>query len=188
MTEVRPLIIDHRDSFTYNLAELVRKITGKFPVVIDFQQLHSYEMDGHTHIFLSPGPGLPEEFSTIPFLLKKYAGRTKILGVCLGHQAIAEFFGGKLKQLDFPVHGQALKIRRTAESALWEGLPSEFRAGFYHSWTVDELPADLSVIAVDEANRLAAFEHRNGKIFGVQFHPESFLTPLGEKIIQNFLR
>ncbi len=189
MSGIRPVIIDHRDSFTYNLAESVRKITGYLPEIIDFEQTAVFDLDAFSHIILSPGPGLPQEFSSIRHILRQYENTKKILGVCLGHQGIAHYYGGQLEQLAFPVHGQAVDVKVIREEdLLFKDVPLRFKAGYYHSWVVGELPGVLQLTAMDKNGNIAAFSHQTKSVFGIQFHPESFMTEAGIRILQNFLQ
>jgi para-aminobenzoate synthetase component 2 len=182
------VVVDHKDSFTGNLAELLRKVTGSLPGIVDYEQVEVLQERFFTHLILSPGPGLPGEFPSIDFVLQEFSNTKKILGVCLGHQGIARYFGGTLRQLDFPAHGRSFKIIPAEHEGLFKDLPSKFDAGFYHSWVVDVLPDELIPAAFDERGYIAALRHKDRSVFGVQFHPESFLTRTGEQILKNFLR
>jgi len=181
------LLIDHRDSFTRNVAELVRKVSGSFPQIIDYQDITPTTFHSFSRIILSPGPGLPQEFPSSEIVLKHLRKGQKVLGICLGHQAIARYYGGKLEQMAFPMHGRDLQVKIRSHEHLFQGMPPVFRAGFYHSWKVSALPPELMLTATDENGNIAAFRHVTKPVFGVQFHPESFLTPTGSILIQNFL-
>lgn len=189
------LIFDNYDSFTYNLVHVMEKIIhGKVDVFrndkISLEKVKEYDK-----IILSPGPGLPCESGLLLPLVKEYASTKSILGVCLGQQAIAEAFGGKLINLKEVYHGVATKIkvnkkRTLSENDIFKSLPDEFEAGRYHSWIVarDDFPDDLEITAEDENGYIMALRHKTFDVQGVQFHPESVLTPDGEKMMKNWLR
>lgn len=184
------LVFDNYDSFTYNLVHLVEKITGEKVDVFRNDQIALHDVGVYDKIILSPGPGIPEEAGLLLPLIKEYASSKSILGVCLGHQAIAEAFGGELINLSTVYHGVAtpIKILKTRSQVL-NGLPEQIEAGRYHSWIVsdDNFPEDLEVTARDDNGYIMALQHKRFDVQGVQFHPESVLTPDGEKIIRNWL-
>ncbi len=184
--EKRVVIIDHADSFTFNIAETVRKIEGKSPQIVSYKSL-SIDWQGVSHVILSPGPGTLDEYKNTFQWIEKYYRRKKILGICLGFQQLAGFFGAEFVRNEFPVHGQGLEVTLKDDSFLFRDLPEKIQAGFYHSWHVEKLPEVLKLTAVDEKGHVSAFEHVQFPVFGVQFHPESFLTPKGLQIIKNFL-
>ena len=184
------LIFDNYDSFTYNLVHLVEKITDEKPDVFRNDKIALEDIDKYDKIILSPGPGIPEEAGLLLPLIKMYADRKPILGVCLGHQAIGQAFGAQLINLDKVYHGVATKIIQTKrKSILFNGLGNEFEAGRYHSWIVDgtSLSADFEVTAMDENNYIMAMQHKKYDLQSVQFHPESILTPEGEIMMRNWL-
>jgi anthranilate synthase component 2 len=184
------LVVDNYDSFTYNLVQYLRELeAGQITTlrndVIDLDEVDQYDL-----IVLSPGPGLPHDAGVMPALLQRYAQSKPILGVCLGHQAIAEAFGGDLLNLTKVYHGIATDIRvHDQEDPLFRELPETLSVGRYHSWVVNgaSLPDDLSVTATDEQGRIMALRHRYLPVFGVQFHPESILTPQGKVLLKNFI-
>lgn len=185
------LLIDNNDSFTFNLYHLIRDVSGKNDKV-SVVGGDSWDPEGAAdadHIVFSPGPGLPEEFPLMRAVLSLHGNRTPILGVCLGHQSIGEYFGGSLTPLSLPFHGVKSTIRRVGESRLLAGLPAYIDVARYHSWVLDRqsLPQCLVVTAEDHDGDVMAMEHRESNIFGVQFHPESFLTEVGGQIMKNFL-
>ena len=191
---MRILVFDNYDSFTYNLVHLVEKITGENPDVYRNDRISLEEVVAYDKIILSPGPGIPEESGSLLQLIKEYATSKSILGVCLGHQAIAQAFGGTLVNLKFVFHGVATPVTivnrmKVNGKSLFEGLPDEIMAGRYHSWIVNEpdLPADLEVTARDTNGYIMGLQHKDLDVQGVQFHPESVLTPDGEKIMRNWL-
>lgn len=189
------LIFDNYDSFTYNLVHVVEKlIHGKVDVSrndkIPLEKIKEYDK-----IILSPGPGLPSESGLLLPLIREYASSKSMLGVCLGEQAIGEVFGGKLVNLSTVYHGVATKIkvnekRTIADNDVFGSLPNELEVGRYHSWIVDKenFPDVLEITAEDENGFIMALRHKTYDVQGVQFHPESVLTPMGEKIMQNWLK
>lgn len=186
----RIMILDNYDSFTYNLVHAVQKITGQKVDVYRNDAISLEKVDAYDKILLSPGPGIPDEAGVMKLLIKEYAPTKSILGVCLGLQAIAEVFGGRLRNLSRVFHGVATSIHVVKrEDLLFKDLPELFQAGRYHSWIVsrENLPDCLEITAIDDQNEIMALSHHEYDVRGVQFHPESVLTPLGEKIIQNWL-
>jgi len=186
------LVFDNYDSFTYNLVHLVEKITHSKVEVYRNDQIALEKVKDYDKIILSPGPGIPEEAGLLLPLIKEYAATKSILGVCLGHQAIGEAFGGKLINLTTVYHGVAtpIKVDRTKKSPLFEELPDEIEVGRYHSWIIAEenFPEELEVTARDDNNYIMALQHTKYDVQGVQFHPESVLTPMGENIMKNWLK
>ncbi|OQP65118.1 anthranilate synthase component II [Niastella populi] len=221
------LVFDNYDSFTYNLVHLVEKILHQKVEVHRNDQLPLEKVKDYDKIILSPGPGIPEEAGLLLPLIKEYAASKSILGVCLGHQAIGQAFGGKLVNLSTVYHGVATPIQLTGrkpengkgesanvkrkpatanrqpatateieqvptaiKNSLFEGLPNEFEVGRYHSWVVSEegFPEELEITARDANNFIMALQHRQYDVQGVQFHPESVLTPKGEDILRNWLK
>ena len=185
------LIFDNYDSFTYNLVHLVEKILHQKVDVYRNDQIPLEKVKEYDKIILSPGPGLPNEAGLLLPLIKEYASSKSILGVCLGHQAIGEAFGGTLINLSTVYHGVATDCQLlTVNCHLFEGLPGNITIGRYHSWIVSDkdLPGDLEVTARDENNYIMGLQHKKFDVQGVQFHPESVLTPDGEKIMRNWLK
>lgn len=186
------LVFDNYDSFTYNLVHLIEKITHSKVEVYRNDQITLEKVNDYDKIILSPGPGIPEEAGLLLPLIKKYAATKSILGVCLGHQAIGEAFGGKLVNLSTVYHGVAtpIQVDFKKKSPLFEGLPDEIEVGRYHSWIVSDenFSSELEVTARDENNYIMALQHKRYDVQGVQFHPESVLTPDGEKILRNWLK
>ena len=186
------LVFDNYDSFTYNLVHLVKKVSTSIDVeVYRNDEIPLEKVKGYDKIILSPGPGIPKDAGLLLPLIKEYATSKPILGVCLGHQAIGEAFGGRLVNLSTVYHGVANNCKlQTAASKLFEDMPEEFPVGRYHSWVIDEnsFPKDLEITAVDDNGYIMALQHRTYDVQGVQFHPESVLTPDGETIMRNWLR
>jgi anthranilate synthase component 2 len=185
------LLLDNYDSFTYNLAHYLRELTGKPVQVRRNDDITLDEIEPFDTIVLSPGPGLPCDAGIMPELLKNYASTKKILGVCLGMQAIGESFGGRLINLDRVYHGQATPaIILKSDEVLFRGLPREISVGRYHSWVVasEGFPPELEVTAIDENGQIMALRHKTLDVRGVQFHPESVLTPDGKRMMENWLK
>jgi anthranilate synthase component II len=189
---MRILVFDNYDSFTYNLVHLVEKIIHDKVEVFRNDQIPLEKISAYDKIILSPGPGLPSEAGLLLDLIKEYAPSKSILGVCLGHQAIAEAFGGSLINLDTVFHGVATncKLNQPNESRLFDELPEEIEVGRYHSWIVDEkkFPGDLEITARDNNGFIMGLQHKKYDVQGLQFHPESVLTPKGEEILRNWLK
>lgn len=185
----RVVIIDNYDSFTYNLAHLVKQLGAKVEVFRN-DQFTLNQLERFTKIILSPGPGIPDEAGLLMDVIRTYAGRKPMLGVCLGHQAIAEVFGGKLVNLKEVYHGIATEGTQFGNDPIFSGLPKRIVMGRYHSWVVDRagFPDCLEVTAMSDDGQIMALRHRNYNIHGIQFHPESVLTPEGATIVRNWLQ
>ncbi|MFK7981473.1 MAG: aminodeoxychorismate/anthranilate synthase component II [Saprospiraceae bacterium] len=184
------LVLDNYDSFTYNLVQYVQELIGHKVDVFRNDAITLDEVDAYDKIILSPGPGLPKDAGIMPELIKRYAPTKDILGVCLGHQAIGEAFGGTLHNIEKVYHGVATPMEVTDGNALlFRGLPNNIEVGRYHSWIVERpnLPESLQITAVDEHGAIMAMKHRKYNVRGVQFHPESVLTPMGKAMLRNFL-
>ena len=185
------LVFDNYDSFTYNLVHLVEKITHTKVEVFRNDEIALDKVNDYDKIILSPGPGIPSEAGLLLPLIKRYAATKSILGVCLGHQAIGEAFGGTLTNLSKVYHGVATPIKiESKNSKILSGLPEVIKAGRYHSWIISDenFPAELEVTARDDNGYIMALQHKTFDVQGVQFHPESVLTPDGETILQNWLK
>lgn len=190
------LILDNYDSFTYNLVQMVENIMKQKVAVFRNDEISLDQVNGFDKIILSPGPGIPNEAGILLPLIKQYAASKSILGVCLGHQAIGEAFGGRLTNLTRVFHGVATKIKlkndleKSAFNNDWyKGLDSEIEVGRYHSWVInkEEFPKELEVTSWDENGMIMSLKHHVYDVQGVQFHPESLLTPLGKTMIENWL-
>jgi len=184
------VIIDNYDSFTYNLVHLVENITGEYPAVFRNDEIAIEDINNYDLIMLSPGPGIPEEAGILKEVIKTYVGKKPIFGVCLGLQAITEVFGGSLENLDSVFHGVATTMKVTnKEARIYKNMPTEFEAARYHSWIASkkDFPSELEITAVDEFGAIMSLQHKKFNISAVQYHPESILTPLGEKIVRNFI-
>ncbi len=184
------LVIDNYDSFTYNLVHVLQELGEKDISVIRNDKLSVEDAAKFKKIILSPGPGIPEEAGIMPSLLKSLCSTHSILGVCLGHQAIGECYGAKLKNLSAPVHGKGTPfLLKDTQDKFFEGIPSGITVGRYHSWVVDRttLPDSLIVTGEDDCGEIMSMRHTQHKVYGVQFHPESVMTEHGQKMIKNFL-
>ncbi|MEM1214623.1 MAG: aminodeoxychorismate/anthranilate synthase component II [Bacteroidota bacterium] len=184
------LVLDNYDSFTYNLVQYIQEILDRPVDVIRNDAITLDEVDRYDVIVLSPGPGVPEEAGIMPQLLQRYAGQKFILGVCLGHQAIGEAFGAQLENLAQVFHGIETEMVRTdAPPLLFDGIDQRFKAGRYHSWVIQKgtLPAEFIVTATDDDGQIMAIRHRKYELYGLQFHPESIMTPDGRRMLANFL-
>jgi len=182
------IIIDNYDSFTYNLVHYLEDLNAKVTVFRN-DEFDLDELEIFDKILLSPGPGIPEEAGLLIDVIKKYAATKSILGICLGQQAIGEVFGGSLLNLEKVYHGVSSKVKLTKEDSLFKDLPNEFEVGRYHSWVINpvDFPADLEITSVDENGEIMSIRHKTFDVKGVQYHPESILTPNGKKILENWL-
>lgn len=191
----RILVFDNYDSFTYNLVHLVERITQTKVDVYRNDQISLEKVKEYDKIILSPGPGLPCEAGLLLPLIREYASSKSILGVCLGHQAIGEAFGGKLANLASVYHGVATPVQiikhdaRSGTNGVFDGLPDQLEVGRYHSWIIasEDFPDELEITALDENGYIMAVQHKTYDVQGVQFHPESVLTPKGEEMLKNWL-
>ena len=185
---MKTIIIDNYDSFTYNLSHLVKELGAEVTVVRNDQ----FEMDDlkeYDKIILSPGPGIPSEAGKLLDVIRTYGGKKPILGVCLGHQAIGEVFGAQLENIKEVKHGIATPCDIIADDYMFKGLQKQVTVGRYHSWVIAEegLPDCLAVTAKSDDGCIMAIKHKEYDIHGIQFHPESVLTPDGKKMLQNWL-
>ena len=182
------VIIDNYDSFTYNLSHLIKE-TGADVTEIRNDKFTLNQLERFDKIVLSPGPGIPSEAGLLLDVIKTYKGRKPILGVCLGHQAIGEVFGGTLENLSDVFHGVATEGTQFSNDYIFDSLPKRSTMGRYHSWGVsrENFPTCLEVTAVSDEGQIMALKHKNYDIHGIQFHPESVLTPEGKTILRNFI-
>lgn len=200
---MKTVIIDNYDSFTYNLAHLVKELGAEVDVLRN-DKFQLEELKPYDKIILSPGPGVPEEAGLLLDVIRTYAGQKPVLGVCLGEQAIGQVFGGKLINLEDVFHGVQTEIRikskesrikdeelgiKSEEDYIFQGLPEVIPVGRYHSWVVDtkDFPNELAITAISPEGQIMALKHRKYDIRGIQFHPESVLTPDGKRIVKNWL-
>jgi anthranilate synthase component 2 len=185
------LIFDNYDSFTYNLAQVAREAGYSEVEVHRNDKISLDDVARFDKIILSPGPGVPADAGLLLPLIKRYAPEKSILGVCLGHQAIAEAFGGRLLNLEKVYHGMATPAHIVAPDYIFDGLPQTIEVGRYHSWIADPaaFPTNaLTITATDDEGNIMALKHKTYDVHGVQFHPESVLTPQGREIIDRFLK
>jgi anthranilate synthase component 2 len=185
------LVLDNYDSFTYNLVQLLRELGyGDSTTVVRNDKISLDDIEQYDAILLSPGPGVPSEAGLMPEVIRRYAPSKRMLGVCLGHQGIAEAFGAELYNLPAVLHGIATDADvLTPDERLFAGLPAQFKVGRYHSWVVtpESMPAALEITAQDANGQILAFRHRDYDVRGVQFHPESILTEHGHQMLKNWL-
>lgn len=183
------VIIDNYDSFTYNLSHLLKELGAEVDVVRN-DKFELKDLEQYDKIVLSPGPGIPSEAGLLLDVIRTYAGRKPILGVCLGHQAIGEVFGASLENLKEVYHGVQTEGTQLGNDYIFEGMPERVMMGRYHSWVVakDSVPECLEVTAMSDDGEIMAMRHRKYDIHGIQFHPESVLTPEGKTIVGNFLK
>lgn len=184
------LILDNYDSFTYNLVHMVEKITDIYPDVYRNDEIGIDEIGVYDLIILSPGPGIPSEAGILKEVIARYAGKIPIFGVCLGLQAITEVFGGSILNMNEVFHGVATEMRVVQKEApIFQDIPETFLAARYHSWIAskEDLPNVLEITAIDEEGGIMAIRHKEYQISAVQFHPESILTEVGEKLVSNFI-
>ncbi|MEL7159960.1 MAG: aminodeoxychorismate/anthranilate synthase component II [Bacteroidota bacterium] len=187
---MKVLVLDNYDSFVYNLVQYVEEELNQEIDVFRNDEITLKAVAAYDLIILSPGPGIPQDAGIMPALIKRYAGEKVMLGVCLGHQAIGEAFGGKLHNLTEVHHGVETTMTRTrTDDVLFAGVPESFNAGRYHSWVIDPdtLAEELEITATGEYGGIMALQHREYPIFGVQFHPESIMTEHGRLMIRNLL-
>lgn len=186
---IKVLLIDNNDSFTYNIVDYLRRMPAVSYKVIKSSDLTINAIDDHDKVIISPGPGLPGDFPVLQDVFEHYLGEKPILGICLGHQALAEFLGGSLIRLHPVVHGQAHAVKMVKGDPIFESMPEGFRVGLYHSWAVDlkTLPKELDCLALSENNVIMAIKHREYPVYGLQFHPESHITDHGFTLLKNFI-
>jgi len=187
-SNLRILILDNYDSFTFNLVHFVEQFCDDVTVRRN-DEITLGEVEAFDAIVLSPGPGLPKDAGIMPQLIRHYAPTKKMLGVCLGHQAIGEAFGANLKNLNRVHHGVAIPVNIIQDDVLFHGMQKRIETGRYHSWVIDNrtVPAELMVTSTDDEGEVMAIRHREFDVCGVQFHPESLLTPKGLQIIGNWV-
>jgi anthranilate synthase component 2 len=185
------LIIDNYDSFTYNLVQYVRELTGNKVVVKRNDEINTEAVEKFDIIIFSPGPGLPQDAGIMIETIKTYAGKKKMLGVCLGHQAIGIAFGGQLSNLKKVYHGVKTPVKIIDKSdVIFDNIDENTEVGRYHSWVIDKntLPSDLQITSESEDGQIMSVKHKEFPIWGLQFHPESIMTEQGKTMIKNFLK
>lgn len=184
------VLIDNYDSFTYNLFHQIEKVSDAYITVVRNDEIQLNEIKNFDVIVLSPGPKLPEDAGNMLDVIDAYYREKPIIGICLGMQGIAGFFGSPLTNLPAPVHGQSKKMKIIEPFPLYQECPEELYVGRYHSWGVqrDNMPSPLIVLSIDENNWVMSFLHKEYPVIGIQFHPESILTEYGDTIMRNALR
>lgn len=184
------LIIDNYDSFTFNLVQLVEQSGLEDYILVKNDELDQLSGNDFTQVLISPGPGIAKEAGQLMQFIKIYHTLKPILGICLGHEAIAEFFGAKLIQMVEPMHGIKNSARIVINDPIFSDIPDNFHIGHYHSWNIEEksIPNEIEIILRDENNLNMAIRHKSLPIIGLQFHPESIMTDFGLKIISNWLK
>lgn len=180
------LMLDNYDSFTYNIVHYVESFDYEVDVFRN-DKISLEAIDAYDKIILSPGPGVPEEAGILLDTIKQYASSKCILGICLGHQAIGQVFGAELYNVGKVIHGKSRNTKVIQKDILFDGLEDNFESGRYHSWAIRNVNSPLVVTAVDDDNIVQAIKHETYNVRGVQFHPESVMTPSGKKIIENWL-
>lgn len=185
---MKVLILDNYDSFTHNLYHYVQQFSCHVDVIKNDEIILS-EVEQYHKIILSPGPGLPVEHQNLKTIIKQFGSSKSILGVCLGHQAIAECYGAKLQNLDEVMHGISTKVTLLNDEAIYKNIPDEIKVGHYHSWIVDDLslPACFVVTSRNEDNIIMSIRHKKFDLIGIQFHPESIMTEYGLQMIRNWV-
>jgi len=183
------IVIDNYDSFTYNLVHYLEDLNAEVTVYRN-DEFELSELEKFDKILLSPGPGIPNEAGLLKQVIQKYAPKKSILGICLGLQAIGEVFGGKLINLEKVYHGVATKVIKISDDFIFNEIPDEMEVGRYHSWSVstENFPEVLEITSVDENGQVMSLKHKTYEVRGVQYHPESVLTPYGKKILENWLK
>lgn len=183
------LVVDNYDSFVFNLVHILYNLGIEDIEVCKNDKVDLATIDQFDKILLSPGPGIPKDAGLMPDIIKQFASSKSILGICLGHQAIAESFGGALINMQTPLHGVSSKLTIRNQDYLFDGISSGIKIGHYHSWIVEnQLPNELEVLAVDEIGNVMALKHKEYNLRGLQFHPESVLTEMGIKMIENWVK
>ncbi|MFQ5584528.1 MAG: anthranilate synthase component II, partial [Calditrichia bacterium] len=188
MKKIKIALLDNNDSFTYNIVDYLRRIENIDFKVIKTNETGVNEVEPFDKIIISPGPGLPGDFPEIFDILEKYHTCKHILGICLGCQAIGNFFGAKLINIFPVVHGQTVQIKRIKQSPIFKNLPASFPVGLYHSWAIDlqDFPAEMEITALSENDIIMSIASKKYSVWGIQFHPESYLTEYGFEILNNF--
>lgn len=187
---IKIALIDNYDSFTYNLVHLLEKAADVKVDVFFNDKISINELHRYSNIVISPGPGLPRDAGIVPEFLLKHAKEKNILGICLGHQAIGEYLGCKLKNLETVMHGIATPVKHKSNDDLFKNVPTDFLAGRYHSWVIDDktISSPVEVTALDEKGEIMGIKHKTLNLHGLQFHPESILSEYGEVMMKNWIQ
>lgn len=189
MKKTKVLLLDNNDSFTYNIVDYVRKISNIDLRVQKTCDLNINDVNLFDKIIISPGPGLPNDFPVLFEVLEKYYSSKKILGICLGHQAIGQFFAAKFINISPVIHGQSHQMKIIKQSPIFNNLPKSFNVGLYHSWALDSeaFPNELEITSVSEKNIIMSIAAKKYAVYGIQYHPESFITEYGYEVLKNFI-
>jgi len=189
MKNRKVLLLDNNDSFTYNIVDYVRKMSKINLKIQKTCDLKINDIKKFDKIIISPGPGLPNDFPILFDVIEKYYSSKKILGICLGHQAIGQFFSAKFVNISPVIHGQSHQIKIIKQSPIFNNLPESFKVGLYHSWALDSevFPNELEISAVSEKNIVMSLAAKKYAVYGIQFHPESFITQYGYEVLKNFV-
>ena len=189
-SNIKILVLDNYDSFTYNLVHIIRELGyGEQMTVVRNDKISLEEIEEYDKILLSPGPGLPKDAGIMPDLIAKYGKDKHILGICLGHQGISENYGASLFNMPEVLHGVGTSATILGKDPLFEGVPEKLQVARYHSWCVDaeSLNGELNLLAIDDENRVMAVKHKTYSVYGLQFHPESVITEHGIQMMKNWL-
>ncbi len=183
------LIVDNHDSFTYNILELLRKMEGLNVAVVNYDHLNNSKIDRFDKVIFSPGPGHVNEYPYLTSFLDEYQSKKSILGICLGHQVLCNYFGAQLINLPTVCHGQELQININNKTKLYQNLPGSITVGLYHSWVISDqgFPVELEITGASLSGLIMSISHRTLDLHGIQFHPESFITINGFEIMKNFI-
>jgi para-aminobenzoate synthetase component 2 len=189
LKKTKVLLLDNNDSFTYNIVDYVRKISNIDLRVQKTCDLNINDVNLFDKIIISPGPGLPNDFPVLFEVLEKYYSSKKILGICLGHQAIGQFFAAKFINISPVIHGQSHQMKIIKQSPIFNNLPKSFNVGLYHSWALDSeaFPNELEITSVSEKNIIMSIAAKKYAVYGIQYHPESFITEYGYEVLKNFI-
>jgi para-aminobenzoate synthetase component 2 len=189
LKKTKVLLLDNNDSFTYNIVDYVRKISNIDLRVQKTCDLNINDVNLFDKIIISPGPGLPNDFPVLFEVLEKYYSSKKILGICLGHQVIGQFFAAKFINISPVIHGQSHQMKIIKQSPIFNNLPKSFNVGLYHSWALDSeaFPNELEITSVSEKNIIMSIAAKKYAVYGIQYHPESFITEYGYEVLKNFI-
>ncbi|MCA4791518.1 MULTISPECIES: anthranilate synthase component II [Myroides] len=185
---MKVLVIDNYDSFIYNVIHILKELGVETIDIIKNDKIELEQIDQYDKIILSPGPGIPSEAGKLMDVIAYAADHKDILGICLGHQAIGEYYGHQLKRLETPLHGISSPMQLAAPDELFQSIPDHSPIAHYHSWVIEESNSELAITAYDEQQHIMAVKHRTLNVRGVQFHPESILTTYGKEIIKNWIK
>ena len=185
---MKVLVIDNYDSFVYNLVHIIRNLGSYEIEIVKNDEVNNEQLESADKILLSPGPGIPKNAGRMPEIISKYHQTKSILGICLGHQALGEYFGFSLKNLPSPLHGISSELKPKSSNTIFHQMPESFQIGHYHSWVIEGKETDeIEILAYDDFGNIMAIQHKKYSVFGFQFHPESVLTEQGHILLNNWL-